>query len=58
MIANFLLFFGAQLAFELYEMLPTGSFPSEFQIYEAAIKSLIATFAIYGLNKAIHKEPK
>jgi len=57
LVGNFFLFFGSQIVFELYEMLPSGVFPSLFQAYEAAIKSLIATLAIYGLNRATKKEP-
>jgi len=53
---NFFIFFGSQMAFELFELLPLGCFPSPFQMYAGGIKSLIATFAIYGLNKAIKKE--
>ena len=57
-VANFFLFFGAQIAFELYLLLPEGVFPSPFQAYAAGVKSLIATLAIYGLNRATHKETK
>lgn len=58
LVGNFFLFLGVQMAFELYGLLPSGVFPSVFQMYEAAIQSLIATLAIYGVNKATHKETK
>ena len=57
-LGNFLIQFGAQIAFELYELLPQGAMPTEYQLYSAGIKALIGTLAIYGLNKATHKEPE
>lgn len=57
-VGNFLLFFGAQIAIELAILLPQETFPSPFQVYASAIKSLVATFGIWGINKATNKETK
>lgn len=51
-LANFIIIFLAQLVFCLYNLSVSGVFPTQFEIYEAVLTSLIASFAFYGINKA------
>jgi len=49
--------FAVQVAWCLYEMLPTGQFPCPFDFYRAAITAFVTTTAFYGINKlSVKKE--
>jgi len=55
-VSNFFIVFGSQVGFELFELLPTGVFPSAFEFYKATITAFISALAFYGINKARTKK--
>jgi len=57
-LGNFLVFFLAQLVWELYDLTLTRAFPTEFELYRAFLVSLIATFAFAGINRIAKTEQK
>ncbi len=55
-VGNFVITFLAQFIFAANEMLSTGAFPSEFELYKASVTSLAVTLGFYGVNRIIHKK--
>jgi len=50
-VANFLLIFLIQMAFELDAIITMGHFPTVFEVVKTASSSLVATLIFYGYNR-------
>lgn len=55
-VANFVIVFAVSLGFELQALLPSGQFPTLFEVYRASLVSFVSTCVFYGINKATHRK--